>query len=132
MSIWKYNKRDVTGINETLITNTYLRDRMDLSKSQADFTPEAIYYLRELLHPFIIQLNAIASPYELHEYYENLPYSDPTFRLDQNLENAKFETFNSIIQLLTWHKGKKPGIQKHKEIINPWVSEANLGQVLPV
>lgn len=140
MSIWRYTRIvDITDINEQIITNNYLRKLMyEDEEYKADFTDEAIYYIRELLRPFITRLNTIQSGNEVYEYtrtrlntiqsgnevYEYakiIPYRNIFNPQITSVKNAKEQVLNSILELLTYDdEDQEPGVQRNIDIINPW------------
>ncbi|CAH6419337.1 Hypothetical protein HVR_LOCUS541 [uncultured virus] len=85
-----------------------------------DFTNEGIYYMRDLLRPFIVRLNTIQSDEELAQYLLTIP---GTFHIkeDETLNFKKKSILDFIVGLLYYDRDDdEAGIQRDGENIDPW------------
>lgn len=117
-NMWQY-ATPISDISENLITRKYLLNLI-LSGRAPHITREAVHYIRELLRPFIEQLNSSATQDQVNQIYQNLPRNNVP-QLNRDLVKAKYEVLNAIICLITWDGiYSEGGIGRHGSIINPW------------
>lgn len=123
MAMWVYVREpDTPGIKEHMITNAYLRELMpEDDEYEANFTDEAIHYVRELVRPLIARLNTIKSEDDLRAFAQTIPYTHD-IRFYGGLECSKEIVLKAILGLLIYdNEQDEPGLHRDGSIIDPWM-----------
>ena len=119
MAMWVYTREVPTNaLTESIITSKYLSALMpEPTEYEGSFEVEAIYYIRELMRPFIVQLNNIHSEDELSAFARTIPYYDGHHYFFDNKEMVlKF-----ILTRLVWdYENEELGVQDNNNSIDPW------------
>lgn len=122
--MWRYTRDpETTGLDVNIITNKYLRNLMPEDEEyKGHYTKEAVHYVRDLIRPFVTQLNEIQSQEELNTFLESIPYyqTSPHTARDK-LDELKTAALEEIINLLIWDDEQdEPGVHRNNDIIDPW------------
>ncbi len=118
--MWQYvREQPLDNINADIITRKYIHLMME-EFYEGYFSDTSIYYLRELMHPFIVQINTIQSTEELIAFNTNVPYNE--YFNEDNRNPTKKKSMNLILN----HLLIDPENDNHRQgitntvIITPW------------
>lgn len=133
--MWKYT-RERTGVGvlkDSIITNAYLRHMMqNCEERKGDFTEEAIEYIREIMRPFIVRLNAmdydvtdiLQAIIDYNEFTQTIPHYNIPIRevTRKNLigYDDRRRIFDNILELFLWDEEVQDTLYNDDPVMTPW------------
>ncbi len=115
--MWVYHLTPHDDVEEKIITNKYLLDLIDEEEYiKGKFTSEAVRYIRELVRPFITNINRLQNEEEIIAYSNTIPY-----RNNYRGINTKEKVLYSILDLILWdNEIDERGVYHNNPIVDPW------------